>query len=126
MTPSARPRLLLIHGLLGSLNYFEPQRYLPGVDVLGPDLIGYGQRRSEDGGITLHAQAALLARYLRDEAGGPARFSGSGARIQPDGLKQPVPEEETALSGLQAGLSGRDEASVDPGQARQAVTTSSP
>ena len=44
MTPSARPRLLLIHGLLGSLNYFEPQRYLPGVDVLGPDLIGYGQR----------------------------------------------------------------------------------
>ena len=72
MTPSARPRLLLIHGLLGSLNYFEPQRYLPGVDVLGPDLIGYGQRRSEDGGITLHAQAALLARYLRDEAGGPA------------------------------------------------------
>jgi pimeloyl-ACP methyl ester carboxylesterase len=71
MTPSARPRLLLIHGLLGSLNYFEPQRYLPGVEVLCPDLIGYGQRRSEDGAITLHAQSAMLARFLRDEAGGP-------------------------------------------------------
>jgi pimeloyl-ACP methyl ester carboxylesterase len=66
------PRLLLIHGLLGSLNYFEPQRYLPGVEVFAPDLIGYGQRRSEDNGITLPGQAAMLARFLRDEAGGPA------------------------------------------------------
>jgi pimeloyl-ACP methyl ester carboxylesterase len=72
MTPQARPRLLLIHGLLGSLNYFEPQRYLPGVDVLTPDLIGYGQRRSEQTDITLPAQAAMLARVLRDEAAGPA------------------------------------------------------
>jgi pimeloyl-ACP methyl ester carboxylesterase len=72
MTPQARPRLLLIHGLLGSLNYFEPQRCLEGVDVLAPDLSGYGQRRSEDTDITLPAQAAMLARLLRDEGGGPA------------------------------------------------------
>jgi pimeloyl-ACP methyl ester carboxylesterase len=72
MTPEARPRLLLIHGLLGSLNYFEPRRYLPGVDVLTPDLTGYGQRRSEETDITLPGQAALLARFLRDEAAGPA------------------------------------------------------
>jgi pimeloyl-ACP methyl ester carboxylesterase len=72
MNPGERPRLLMIHGLLGSLRYFEPQRYLPGVDIHAPDLAGYGQRRSEEAGITLPGQAALLARYLRDEAGGPA------------------------------------------------------
>ena len=67
-----RPRLLLVHGLLGSLRYFEPQRYLPGVDIFTPDLIGYGQRRSEDSHITLPDQAAMLARLLHDEVGGPA------------------------------------------------------
>jgi pimeloyl-ACP methyl ester carboxylesterase len=72
MTSSARPRLLLVHGLLGSLNYFGPQRYLPGVEVFTPDLTGYGQRRSEDTDITLAGQAEMLARFLRDEAGGPA------------------------------------------------------
>lgn len=69
MMATLRPRLLLIHGLLGSLNYFEPQRYLPDVDVLTPDLAGYGRRRSIDTGITLPDQAALLAAFLRDEAG---------------------------------------------------------
>jgi pimeloyl-ACP methyl ester carboxylesterase len=68
----SRPSLLLIHGLLGSLHYFEPQRYLPGVDVVAPDLIGYGQRRSEDAHITLLDQAAMLARVLHDGIGSPA------------------------------------------------------
>jgi pimeloyl-ACP methyl ester carboxylesterase len=72
MTLPARPRLLLVHGLLGSLSYFEPQRCLPGVDVLTPDLTGYGRRRSEETGVSLPEQAAMLARFLRDEAGGPA------------------------------------------------------
>ncbi|WP_413674668.1 alpha/beta fold hydrolase [Massilia cellulosiltytica] len=69
---ASRPRLLLVHGLLGSLDYFEPRRYLPGVDLFTPDLIGYGQRRSEDAHITLADQAAMLARFLHDEIGGPA------------------------------------------------------
>ena len=69
---ASRPRLLLIHGLLGSLDYFEPRRYLPGVDLFTPDLIGYGQRRGEDAHITLADQAAMLARFLHDEIGGPA------------------------------------------------------
>jgi pimeloyl-ACP methyl ester carboxylesterase len=69
---ASRPRLLLVHGLLGSLRYFEPWRYLPGVDIFAPDLIGYGQRRSEEVGITLAGQAAMLARFLHDEVGGPA------------------------------------------------------
>ncbi len=69
---ASRPRLLLIHGLLGSLDYFEPRRYLPGVDIFTPDLIGYGQRRSEDAHITLADQAAMLAKVLHDEVGEPA------------------------------------------------------
>jgi len=69
MTATARPRLLLVHGLLGSLSYVEPQRYLPGVDVFAPDLAGYGRRRSVDAGITLPDQAALLAAFLKDEVG---------------------------------------------------------
>lgn len=68
----ARPRLLLVHGLLGSLSQVEPQRYLPGVDIFAPDLIGYGQRRGEDSHITLAGQAAMLARFLHDEVGSPA------------------------------------------------------
>jgi pimeloyl-ACP methyl ester carboxylesterase len=72
MTSPARPRLLLVHGLLGSLSYVEPRRYLPGVDVFTPDLTGYGRHRSEATGIALPEQAAKLARFLRDEAGGPA------------------------------------------------------
>jgi len=48
-----RPRLLTIHGLLGSLDDFEPRRHLPGVDLFTPDLIGHGRRRSEDAHITL-------------------------------------------------------------------------
>ena len=67
-----RPRLLLVHGLLGSLDYFEPRRYLPGVDIFTPDLIGYGQRRSEDAHLTLPDQAAMLASVLHDEIGSPA------------------------------------------------------
>jgi pimeloyl-ACP methyl ester carboxylesterase len=69
---AGRPQLLMIHGLLGSLGYFEPQRYLPGIDVHLPDLAGYGRRRSEDQGIDLPAQAEELVRYLRERVGAPA------------------------------------------------------
>jgi pimeloyl-ACP methyl ester carboxylesterase len=72
----ARPQLLMIHGLLGSLDYFEPGRYLPGIDVHTPDLIGYGRRRSEEEGIALPGQADVLARYLREEIGRPAWLLG--------------------------------------------------
>jgi pimeloyl-ACP methyl ester carboxylesterase len=69
MMSPARPRLLLVHGLPGSLSYFAPRRYLPGVDVSTPDLVGCGRHRSEETGITLAGQAAMLARFLRDAAG---------------------------------------------------------
>jgi len=72
----ARTPLLMIHGLLGPIDYFEPARYLPGIDIHAPDMVGYGRRRSEDAGIGLPGQAALLARYLRDELKRPAWLLG--------------------------------------------------
>lgn len=62
----------MIHGLLGSLAYFEPQRYLPEVDLHLPDLIGYGRHRSDAQGIDLPAQAEALVRYLREHVAEPA------------------------------------------------------
>jgi pimeloyl-ACP methyl ester carboxylesterase len=72
----ARPALLMIHGLLGPVDYFQPARYLPGIDIHAPDMIGYGRRRSEEDGIDLPGQAAALARCLRDEVGRPAWLLG--------------------------------------------------
>jgi pimeloyl-ACP methyl ester carboxylesterase len=68
--------LVMVHGLMGSLAYFEPQRYLPGIDVHTPDLIGYGRRRSEEAGIDLHSQADALVRTLRDDIGAPVWLLG--------------------------------------------------
>jgi len=68
--------LLMIHGLLGPIDFFEPARYLPQLDIHTPDMIGYGTRRSEEAGIDLPGQAAALARYLREEIGRPAWLLG--------------------------------------------------
>jgi pimeloyl-ACP methyl ester carboxylesterase len=66
----------MIHGLLGSSGYYEPQRYLPRFDVHTPDLLGYGSKRSIDAGIHLQAQADELVRVLRDDVGRPAWLVG--------------------------------------------------
>jgi len=71
-----RPQLLMIHGLLGPIDYFDPGRYLPGIDVHAPDLAGYGSRRSDEAGIDLAGQAALLVRHLREHIGQPAWLLG--------------------------------------------------
>jgi pimeloyl-ACP methyl ester carboxylesterase len=71
-----RPALVLIHGLLGSSSYFDPQALLPDLDVRTPDLLGYGSNRSIDQGIDLHAQAAEIVRILRKEVGRPAWLVG--------------------------------------------------
>ena len=73
---SARPTLLVVHGLLGSGDYYQPQRYLPGLDLRTPDLLGYGARRSVDAGIDLQRQAEEIARVLREEIGAPAWLLG--------------------------------------------------
>jgi pimeloyl-ACP methyl ester carboxylesterase len=68
--------LLMVHGLIGPIDYFEPARLLAGIDVHAPDMIGYGRRRSEEAGIDLPGQADALAQYLRDEVAQPAWLLG--------------------------------------------------
>ncbi|WP_239700608.1 alpha/beta fold hydrolase [Massilia sp. 9096] len=72
----ARTPLALIHGLLGSSGFYEPQRYLPRFEVRTPDLLGYGAKRSIDAGIDLHAQADEIVRVLREDIGRPAWLVG--------------------------------------------------
>jgi pimeloyl-ACP methyl ester carboxylesterase len=73
---SGRTPIVIIHGLLGSGSYFDPQAQLPGLEVHTPDLLGYGARRSIDRGIDLHAQADEIVRVLREEVGRPAWLLG--------------------------------------------------
>lgn len=70
------PALVMIHGLLGSGSYFDPQSLLAGLDVRTPDLLGYGSKRSIGEGIGLPAQAAEIVRVLREEVGRPAWLLG--------------------------------------------------
>jgi pimeloyl-ACP methyl ester carboxylesterase len=70
------PALVMIHGLLGSSSYYDPQSQLAGIDVRTPDLLGYGAKRSIAEGIGLHAQAAEIVRVLREEVGRPAWLLG--------------------------------------------------
>lgn len=71
-----KPALLMIHGLLGPIDYFAPARYLDKFDIHTPDMLGYGRRRSVEAGIDLAVQADALARYLRDEVKRPAWLLG--------------------------------------------------
>jgi pimeloyl-ACP methyl ester carboxylesterase len=73
---SGRQPLLMIHGLLGSCSYFDPQTLLPELDVRTPDLLGYGANRSIAAGIALQAQADEVVRVLREEVGRPAWLLG--------------------------------------------------
>lgn len=69
--------LLLIHGLAGSLDYFEPTKRITKATVHTPDLLGYGGMRdvSEDR-LTLQAQADHVASYLETRCQTPAWLLG--------------------------------------------------
>jgi pimeloyl-ACP methyl ester carboxylesterase len=71
-----KPALVMIHGLLGSSSFFDPQSLLPQLDVRTPDLLGYGGKRSIDVGIDLHAQAGEIVRVLREDVKQPAWLLG--------------------------------------------------
>ena len=70
--------LVMIHGLLGSMRYFSPGKYLDGVTVHTCDLIGYGGRRQEstDTALTVEEQARSVARYLREYVDQPCWLLG--------------------------------------------------
>ena len=69
--PPTPPTLLLVHGLVGSLTYFEPQRWMPSLQVQAVDLLGYGRNRevpAEE--LSLAGQAAHVAATLDTLPGG--------------------------------------------------------
>jgi pimeloyl-ACP methyl ester carboxylesterase len=64
-TPHNKPSLLMIHGLIGSQHYYEPQSRLRGIWVHTPDLLGYGDWVSvPPSRLTLASQADHIAGVL--------------------------------------------------------------
>lgn len=57
--------LVMIHGLLGPIDFFSPAERLSDIPVHTPDLLGYGRRGDAAGPLTLAAQAAHVARYIK-------------------------------------------------------------
>jgi pimeloyl-ACP methyl ester carboxylesterase len=60
-----KPTVLLIHGLIGSLDYFEPEKRIAGAAVHTCDLLGYGSQHGTDPeSLTLAMQADYVAGLL--------------------------------------------------------------
>lgn len=72
-----KPSLVLIHGLAGSLEYFEPGARIANANVRTLDLLGYGGLRdvSRDR-LTLQAQAEHVVSYLETYCQTPAWLLG--------------------------------------------------
>ncbi|MEM5344734.1 alpha/beta fold hydrolase [Paraburkholderia azotifigens] len=69
--------LVMIHGLMGSLNFYSPSQRIRTVAVHTPDLIGYGQLTDVlDPEITLAKQAARVVRYLNEQVDQPCVLLG--------------------------------------------------
>jgi pimeloyl-ACP methyl ester carboxylesterase len=72
-----RISLLLIHGLAGSLDYFDPARRIGKAAVDTLDLLGYGGLRDvSDDRLTLQAQAQHVAAFLKARCKTPAWLLG--------------------------------------------------
>jgi len=66
------PTLLMIHGLVGSLSYFGPEKRIRRADVRTCDLLGYGAfRESPSDRLALHTQADHVAFFIADHAISP-------------------------------------------------------
>ncbi|TDV02004.1 alpha/beta fold hydrolase [Paraburkholderia caballeronis] len=68
--------LVMIHGLMGSLNFFAPHERIRTAAVHTPDLIGYGLLRDARQPITLASQAAHVIAYLRETVDEPCVLLG--------------------------------------------------
>jgi len=66
--------LLMIHGLLGPIDYFSPADHFDGRAVHTPDLLGYGTQNAalNMGQVTLDGQARHVIEYIRRHLGRPA------------------------------------------------------
>ncbi|UCF33874.1 MAG: alpha/beta hydrolase [Phycisphaerales bacterium] len=62
-----RPTLVMIHGLVGSLRYFEPEKRLRNARVVTPDLLGYGQYQdAAPDSLTLHGQVDHVIQCIEE------------------------------------------------------------
>lgn len=69
--------LVMIHGLMGSLDFYAPRERMRDVALHLPDLIGYGQCKDVGAsGITLANQASHIVRYLDEQVGQPCVLLG--------------------------------------------------
>ncbi len=60
-----KPALVMIHGLVGSLSYFQPQRLCARAEVQAWELLGYGARRDvEPDRLTLRSQTEHVAHRI--------------------------------------------------------------
>ena len=60
-----RPQLVLIHGIVGTLDYFAPHSRISRGDVLAVDLLGYGSQRFANADrLSLSAQADHVAAFI--------------------------------------------------------------
>ena len=68
----SKTTLLMIHGLVGSLDYFRPASRIAGARVYTCDLLGYGAHRDASlEGLTVSAQADHVAGVISRIGGGP-------------------------------------------------------
>jgi pimeloyl-ACP methyl ester carboxylesterase len=74
----SQPNLLMIHGLMGSIDYFAPRAYLSGLHVVTPDLLGYGNQSNAVAAadIDLSLQADMVAGVIRERIGAPTWLLG--------------------------------------------------
>lgn len=68
--------LLMIHGLLGPIDFFAPADYLGEIPVHTPDLLGYRHHSDATGQLTLAAQAAHVAQYIKTQVNEPCYVLG--------------------------------------------------
>jgi len=70
--------LVMIHGLLGSLDYFSPAERLPSLAVHTPDLIGYGPAQSPASirDLSLEDQAESVTAYIVEHVQAPCWLLG--------------------------------------------------
>lgn len=74
----ASRHLVMIHGLLGSIDYFLPSDRIGDITVHTPDLLGYGRRQADagTGTLTLDRQARHVIAYVRERVGKPVWLLG--------------------------------------------------
>ena len=73
-----KPALLMVHGLLGPIDFFDPASRMPGTEVHAPDLPGYRLQPPHAPGdaLTLTRYAEWLADYVRKRIDRPVCLLG--------------------------------------------------